>query len=136
VNNKRFHIAMVAGLLGLAALYGCTPSAKQEAPIPANLIPEGLKDCAFYELSNGAGTRYHIVRCPMSSVSLTRPGKNAEHTVTIDSSVVGVNPEDIARAKQEFDAAALELKRKEIEVRISQAEAAIAANKAALEQLK
>lgn len=136
MSNLKLKIVTAATVVGLVVLYGCTPSAKQEAPIPANLIPDGLKDCAFYELSNGAGTRYHIVRCPMSSVSLTRPGKNAEHTVTIDGAAVAVSPEDIARAKQQFDAAALELKRKEIEVRIAQAEAAIAANKAALEQLK
>lgn len=114
------------------AVSACSPSVKQEPPIPQKIIPEGLKDCSFYQLISSAGTRYNVVRCPSSSTSVTRPGKSPENTSTID----GPSPDEIAQAQKKLDVASMELKRREIEARIAQAEAAIAANKAELEKMK
>jgi hypothetical protein len=78
-----FWSAISTAVLSIAA---CTPSGKVGAPVPMSAIPEGLKDCQFYVLENGMATRYHIVRCPNSSASLTMPGKHPEYTSTIEAS--------------------------------------------------
>lgn len=62
-------------------LAACTPTAKEVLP---PVLPEGLKDCKFYELFDG-GSYMKVVRCPSSSTSTTyRQGKTNKNTVLID----------------------------------------------------
>ncbi len=76
---------VILAVLIAAALAGCgDPTATEGAPVPNSVIPEGLKDCKFYKLQTSVGNTYHVVRCPNSSTSLSRPGKGAEYTATID----------------------------------------------------
>lgn len=70
--------------LVLPLLSACGPSAKNYVP---EVLPEGLKDCKFYELVTN-NTRLQVVRCPNSQVSTTsKEGKATRTTVTIDGEV-------------------------------------------------
>lgn len=62
-------------------LSACTPS---YAPVSMPMLPEELKDCGFFSVSNGTD-RMYVVRCPNSTTSTTyRVGKHDETTVVID----------------------------------------------------
>ena len=74
-------LATAAILVGLAA---CTPSVNVGSPVPENIIPEGLKDCVFYKLTTANGLTLHVARCPNSSTSVARVGKNPVYTTTVD----------------------------------------------------
>lgn len=76
---------MKAVILALAtvALTACAPS-YEEKHYP--VLPEELKDCKFYEVSNG-GSSIKIVRCPNSQVSTTWT-QNAGKTSVTRSAVV------------------------------------------------
>lgn len=68
-------------------LCGCDPSGS-EITHTYSVMPEGLKDCKIYTISNG-GREVTVVRCPNSSTSTqytVRRGKtNASvYTVVID----------------------------------------------------
>lgn len=63
-------------------LAGCTPSA-QEVVWP--VLPEGLKDCKFYKLTDESGNVIRLARCPMSISALNyQSGKTYGNTITID----------------------------------------------------
>lgn len=63
-------------------LAGCTPSANEKVwPV----LPEGLKDCKFYELMDSSGNTMKIARCPGSSTTMNyQMGKARATSVTID----------------------------------------------------
>lgn len=70
-------------ILGVIMLTGCEPSYKDYTESFTNL-PEGLKDCKFYGVSN-TDSSLDIVRCPNSTVSTTyKSGKTTVTTVVID----------------------------------------------------
>ena len=113
----------ILAVLAVATLASCgDPRSFEGPPIPESAIPEGLKDCKFYNLQTGGGSIYHVIRCPNSSVSLTRPGKGAEHTMTVDGDKPAgqaVADEHAARVdallkKIDEEIARLEAKKKEL----------------------
>jgi hypothetical protein len=65
-------------------------------------VPEELKDCAFYKLTNGADA-IKVVRCPNSTTSVTyRDGKHDQTSVVIDGTAPNVSlaaPAHAAAAK-------------------------------------
>ena len=68
--------------LTLIVLAGCTPSAQEQTwPV----LPEGLKDCKFYKLTDESTNTIRVVRCPASSTSIEyQVGKSRQTTVTVD----------------------------------------------------
>lgn len=54
-------IILAFAVISLAA---CSPQATQSNFVPQNVLPEALKDCAFFELQNSSGTILRVVRCP------------------------------------------------------------------------
>jgi len=69
-------------LVMAVALAGCTPSAKETV---WEVLPDGLKDCKFYEISNSNGATMKVVRCPMSTTSIQyQSGKATINTVVVD----------------------------------------------------
>ena len=68
--------------LTLVLLAGCTPSANEQTwPV----LPEGLKDCKFYKLTDDSANTIKVARCPMSSASISyQSGKVTATTVVID----------------------------------------------------
>lgn len=69
-------------MIMVVALAGCTPSAdEQKWPV----LPEGLKDCKFYKLTDESANTIKVARCPMSSTSISyQQGKTTATTVVID----------------------------------------------------
>ena len=65
----------------LASLAGCTPSATQ---INFPTVPDELKDCKFYEIVNGTGSRITVGRCPESSTTVQMGNKARTTSVIID----------------------------------------------------
>jgi uncharacterized lipoprotein YmbA len=59
-------------------LAGCSPSARE---LNYPVLPEGLKDCKFYEVSSGANT-VTVVRCP-GSTATTRWTKVVGKTIQV-----------------------------------------------------
>ena len=113
-------ITTVAAVSLSVFLSAChNPSAVEGGPVPDNILPEGLKDCTFYTLRDENYNRYTIVRCPLSSTSVTnRSGKVSVNTTTID---------EVGDRQKKLD---------EISAAISRAEAEIAALKAKQESLR
>lgn len=68
----------------LCLLAACSPSVEEVVPVPANIMPEELKDCKFFRLQNEHGGSITVVRCPNSTVSTTQHQKNPVTTITID----------------------------------------------------
>lgn len=68
--------------LSIILLAGCTPSAQEQTwPI----LPDGLKDCKFYKLTDDSANTIRVVRCPMSSTTATyKVGKSTQTTVVVD----------------------------------------------------
>lgn len=67
--------------LGIVALAGCSPSAKQKYfPV----LPEELKDCKFYRLEDGGGAAITVARCPNSITSVRQSDKAGTTAVVID----------------------------------------------------
>ena len=64
-------------------LSGCAPSA-EERTANFTVMPEGLKDCKVYRISDGS-ENITVVRCPNSSTtSSNRIGKTKKTVTTID----------------------------------------------------
>ena len=68
--------------LSIILLAGCTPSAQEQTwPI----LPDGLKDCKFYKLTDDSANTITVVRCPMASTTTQyKVGKSTQTTVVID----------------------------------------------------
>jgi hypothetical protein len=63
-------------------LTGCEDSYK-EVSFP--IVPDGLKDCEFYKVSNSDGLYLYVARCPNSQTSVTyRAGKTTHSAVTVE----------------------------------------------------
>ena len=63
---------------------GCNfqPSAKEKV---WEVLPEELKDCKFYNLTDSKGNFMRVVRCPLSSTTIQyQNGKTQEIAVIID----------------------------------------------------
>lgn len=68
-------------LVSLLALTACTP---QQKAIDYPILPEGLKDCKFFYISNGE-TSMQVARCPNSATSTQySSGKTTATAVVID----------------------------------------------------
>jgi hypothetical protein len=50
-------------------------------------VPSELSDCAFFEMQSKSSEHLYVMRCPMSSTSVTRLGKHPIHTITIDGKI-------------------------------------------------
>jgi hypothetical protein len=63
---------------------GCAPSA-EERTANFTVMPDGLKDCKIYRISDGMMVGITVVRCPNSSTtSSTHVGKTKKTVTTID----------------------------------------------------
>lgn len=69
-------------LLVLAVvLAGCTDAYKTtDLPV----LPDELKDCKTWYVTNSSGTHLYITRCPNSTTSTTQPSKSPTTSVVID----------------------------------------------------
>lgn len=48
-------------------------------------LPQGLKDCTYFEVDRGGGNRLHVIRCPASTVSTQwNHGKHNSQSTTAD----------------------------------------------------
>lgn len=66
----------------VSLLIGCGEQTKE---FHLNQLPEGLKDCKFYDIIYDDWKTMKIVRCPNSATSTEYPqGKVKGHTITID----------------------------------------------------
>ena len=63
-------------IIALLLLTGCSNSYK-ELSFP--VLPDGLKDCQFFLITNTSGYQLQVIRCPGSSVSTTyKTGKSTQ----------------------------------------------------------
>jgi hypothetical protein len=68
----------ILGLL-VCGLAGCAPSATEKVwPV----VPEGMRDCKFYNLTDGNGHALTVARCPLSATTVKESSKLS---ITIDS---------------------------------------------------
>lgn len=110
----------------LVALTACTPSSRVGAPVPEHVIPDGLKDCQFYTITTSGGSLLRIVRCPNSSTSVTKTGKNPVYTATIDSPAPAasesgyLSAEDQIRKSREAMIAKIDAEIKRLELRAAE----------------
>ena len=66
------------------ALAACSPKyEEQHYPV----LPDDLKDCKFYEISNG-GSTIKVVRCPNSQTSTTWTQSNGKSRTTRSAVVI------------------------------------------------
>lgn len=63
-------------ILSAVMLVACSPSSN-EMHFP--VLPEGLKDCRFYKVSDGS-TEIKVVRCPNSQTTTTHQVGAKSHT--------------------------------------------------------
>lgn len=71
-------------ILTAVALTACSPS-YEEKHYP--VLPAELKDCKFYEVSNG-GSTIKVVRCPNSQTSTTWMQSNGKSSTTRSAVVI------------------------------------------------
>ena len=66
--------------LSVVLLSACQPSANtKDYPV----LPDGLKDCKFYSVSDGV-SYITVARCPNSSTTVKTSGKGNKTSITID----------------------------------------------------
>ena len=63
-------IALISGI-SLLLLTGCNPSTKEVSK--DFVIPPGLNDCQFFDMTRAGGREVIVVRCPHSVVSTKCP---------------------------------------------------------------
>ena len=59
-------IALISGI-SLLLLTGCNPSTKEVSK--DFVIPPGLNDCQFFDMTRAGGRKVIVVRCPHSDVT-------------------------------------------------------------------
>lgn len=70
-------------LLAIFALAGCEP---RTVELHEFILPEGLKDCKIYHMTNGL-SYITVTRCPNSSTSTQyQTGKTTSSTVVVEDS--------------------------------------------------
>ena len=86
---------LAASIIALL-LVGCEPSAKDNT---ANyVLPEGLKDCKVYYLSDTGGNHITVVRCPATPTSeastATRypSGKTTKTVTVVETTTLDASP--------------------------------------------
>ena len=70
---------LVLSFLGL--LSACNPGYK---PTNFSVMPEELKDCKFFVISDGEGLRVTVGRCPNSTTTVQESNKSRTTSVLID----------------------------------------------------
>jgi hypothetical protein len=65
----------------LLTITGCTPSASQ---LDFPVLPDGLKDCKFFYLSDGSGNHITVARCPNSATSVVSGSKSKRTSITAE----------------------------------------------------
>ena len=68
-------------IIGLLALAGCRPDAR---PKHYPILPEELKDCKFFRLTDGDGASITVARCPNSTTTVRQSDKPGTTSVIID----------------------------------------------------
>lgn len=48
-------------------------------------LPQAMKDCKMYRMSSGGGTVLYAIRCPLSTTSTVRTGKNPTNVVVTET---------------------------------------------------
>ena len=65
----------------LVALTGCSPEARvKNYPV----LPDELKDCKFFRLTDGDGGSITVARCPNSTTTVRQSDKPGTTSVIID----------------------------------------------------
>lgn len=67
----------LAGMLAL--LSACTPTGREDTSY--TVMPQGLRDCKVYTITNDSGGRLYVVRCPNSDTSTTYKSGKVNKTV-------------------------------------------------------
>lgn len=68
-------------IVALAALVGCSPDAQtRHYPV----LPDELKDCKFFRLTDGNGSWVTVARCPNSTTTVRQTDKAGTTSVVID----------------------------------------------------
>ena len=68
-------------MLMMVGLAGCTPQAEERI---YSVLPEELKDCRFFRLSDENGSVITVARCPSSSTTVKMHNKQSTTSVVID----------------------------------------------------
>jgi len=68
-------------MLLLVALSGCKPDAEERV---YSVLPEELKDCRFFRLTDEFSTTITVARCPNSSTTVKVHNKQSTTSVVID----------------------------------------------------
>jgi len=68
-------------MLLLVGLVGCKPDAEERV---YSVLPEELKDCRFFRLSDEIGNVITVARCPNSSTTVKMQNKQSTTSVVID----------------------------------------------------
>lgn len=68
-------------LIAVVLLAACSPNGHERNDY--TVLPNGLKDCKFYRVSNGI-EEITVVRCPNSSTTVYSGGKQSQTTVTVE----------------------------------------------------
>ena len=90
-------IALISGI-SLLLLTGCNPSTKEVSK--DFVIPPGLNDCQFFDMTRASGRKVIVVRCPRSDVSTSATktcGKGCirtDYTTTTDGNEIRDSPYD------------------------------------------
>lgn len=77
---KKWHIGMFVGA-ALVFLVACSPSYEQKT---FSVLPEELKDCKFFQVTDGNGTYLYVTRCPLSQTSTTLHAKRPITGIVIE----------------------------------------------------
>jgi len=68
-------------IVALAVLAGCSPDAQvKHYPV----MPDELKDCKFFRLTDGDGGSITVARCPNSTTTVRQTDKPGTTSVIID----------------------------------------------------
>jgi len=73
-------VRLVIVALSVLTLSACQPNASK---IDYPVLPEELKDCKFYSVSDGVAY-ITVARCPNSATTVKTSGKSSKTTITID----------------------------------------------------
>lgn len=125
MNYKTLGVFLVLPAL-VATLVACDASSRVGPPVPESVIPEGLKDCEFYGITTAHGATIHVIRCPNSSTSTVRAGKNPVYSATIDGPAAAasengyVSAEDQRRAMHDALIAKIDAEIKRLELKAAE----------------
>lgn len=77
-------IMKIFTLILVLMLGACTPAVEQNTYVDKSVLPEGLKDCTYYEFSTRSGSNHKGYNCPNSTTTTSyKSGKSTLHLVFV-----------------------------------------------------